>query len=148
LHVGDTLQGLAYCSASAQVKFERKAPARADPQPTASSVCSNSLSALLVFVWCLTVGSFLWPLVYYSRSLPDGQPDPRPMLYCLCKNVPSFVEIIAGIKQAIDLHAIARPFFDFVEVAHIGDSRVLSFFVGPIARHFIKGLDAFQGQHI
>jgi hypothetical protein len=30
------------------------------------------------------------------------------VLYCLCKNVSRFIEIIAGIKQAIDLHAIAR----------------------------------------
>jgi hypothetical protein len=57
------------------------------------------------------------PLIQYPRSLPDGQPDPRPVLYRLRKNVASFVEIIAGIEQAIDLHAVARPFLDFVDLA-------------------------------
>ena len=33
----------------------------------------------------------------------------RPLLNRLGKNVPRFVEIIARIKQAIDLHAVARP---------------------------------------
>jgi hypothetical protein len=44
----------------------------------------------------------------------------------LGKNVPRFVEIIARIKQAIDLHAVARPFLDFVEVARIGDGSLVS----------------------
>jgi hypothetical protein len=47
-------------------------------------------------------------LIRTQCSLADAQPDPWPVLYCLCKNVSRFVEIIAGIKQAIDLHAIAR----------------------------------------
>jgi hypothetical protein len=45
----------------------------------------------------------------------------RGLLYRLRKNVPRFVEIIACIEQAIDLRVVARPFLDFVEVAHVGD---------------------------
>jgi hypothetical protein len=41
------------------------------------------------------------------------------MLNCLGKNVPRFVEIIAGVKQAIDLRAVTRPFLDHGEVAQI-----------------------------
>jgi hypothetical protein len=67
------------------------------------------------------VALILRTLIQYPCSLSDGHPDPWPVLYCLCKDVSRFVEIIAGIKQAIDLHAIARPFLDFVEVARIGD---------------------------
>ncbi len=39
---------------------------------------------------------------------------------------------------AIDLGVAARLFFDFVEVAHIGDQRVVGLLVGPVVRHFIK----------
>jgi hypothetical protein len=60
------------------------------------------------------------------------------MLNCLGKNVRRFVEIIAGVKPAIDLRAVTRPFLDFVEVARIGDQRVFGFLVGPIVRHCIK----------
>jgi hypothetical protein len=37
------------------------------------------------------------------------------VLYCLCKNVPRFVEIIAGIKQAIDFRVIFGPLLDLVK---------------------------------
>ena len=41
----------------------------------------------------------------------------RPLPYRLAKKGLALIEIVAGIKQAIDLHAVARPFLDFVEVA-------------------------------
>ncbi len=68
------------------------------------------------------------------------------MLYRIGKNVPCLVEIIAGIKQTIDLLAVTRPFLDLVEVARIGDQRIVGFFVGP-RRSFHHGIDAIQRQH-
>lgn len=50
-----------------------------------------------------------------------------------------FPEPIAGIKQAIDHGAIARPLLDFVEVAAVRQERIVGFLwaqsliVGPLA---------------
>src|ERR1700691_4953002 len=41
------------------------------------------------------------------------------------------VEIVAGIKQALDLRAVLGPLFDLVEVAIVRAQRVVSFFAGP-----------------
>jgi len=37
-------------------------------------------------------------------------------------------KIIAGMKQAIDSHAIPRPLLDLVEVADVRNQRVVGFF--------------------
>ncbi len=47
-------------------------------------------------------------------------------------------ETITGVEQAINLHPVARPLFDFLEVANIGDQRIVGFLTGPIVRHCIK----------
>ena len=86
----------------------------------------------MVSVWCLIVGFISLDIDLHSRSLPDGQPDPWPVLYRLAKNVPRGVEIIAGIQQAIDLRAIFGPLLDLVKIAVVRIERVGGFLVGPI----------------
>jgi hypothetical protein len=44
---------------------------------------------------------------------------------------------LAGIKEAVDLHAVLRPLLDLVEIAMIGIERVISFLVGPVAHRTI-----------
>jgi len=41
-----------------------------------------------------------------ARSLPDRYPDPRPVLDGVGKDFLRLAKIIAGMKQAIDSHAI------------------------------------------
>jgi hypothetical protein len=55
------------------------------------------------------------------------------MLDCLVEELTSLFEIVAGVKEAVDLHAVLRPLLDLVEIAVIGVKRVISFFVGPVA---------------
>jgi hypothetical protein len=66
-------------------------------------------------------------LIQYPRSLPDGQSDPRPMLNCLGKNVPRFVEIIAGVKQAIDLRNFYKVEKWTRDGAHLGTFAAMGF---------------------
>ena len=78
------------------------------------------------------VALILRTLIQYPCSLSDGHPDPWPVLYCLCKNVPRFIEIIAGIQQAIDLRTIFGPLLDLVKIAVVRTERVGGLLVGPI----------------
>jgi hypothetical protein len=64
-----------------------------------------------------------------ARSLPDRYPDPRPVLDGVDKDFLRFAKIIAGMKQAIDSHAVPRPLLDLVEVADVRNQRVVGFFV-------------------
>src|SRR5262249_51906408 len=63
---------------------------------------------------------------------PDRYPNPRPVLDGVGKDFLRLAKIIAGIKQAIDFHAVPRPPFDLVEIAMVRDQRVVGLFVGPI----------------
>ena len=45
------------------------------------------------------------PLLQHPHSLPDGEPDPRPMLDRFREQLARLVEIVAGIKQAVDVAA-------------------------------------------
>jgi hypothetical protein len=77
-------------------------------------------------------GSSRRPPLQYSRSLPDGQVDPRPVLNRLREDIPRLVEAVAGIEQAIDRRSVSRPLLDLIEVVGVRNQRVVSFFVGPI----------------
>jgi hypothetical protein len=80
--------------------------------------------------------SFSRPLLQHPRSLPDGQPDPRPMLYGLRKNVPRFSEFVASVEHRFNSLIVFRPPLDLVDVAVVGIERIVGFFVGPmIVRH-------------
>ena len=73
------------------------------------------------------------PLLQHAGPLPDGQSDTRPMPdgageYFLCAP-----ETVAGIKHAVDLHAVAHPLLNFVKVAIVGVERVVSLLDGPIS---------------
>jgi hypothetical protein len=48
------------------------------------------------------------------------------------KNVPRFGEVVTGVQQPINLHAVLGPLLDLVEAALIGTERIVGFFVGPI----------------
>jgi hypothetical protein len=81
--------------------------------------------------------SFPRPLLENPCPLPDRQPDPRPMLDCLVEQLTSLFEVVAGIKEAVDLHAVLRPLLDLVEIAMMGMEWVIGFFVGPVAHRTI-----------
>jgi hypothetical protein len=62
----------------------------------------------------------LWPLLEHPRPLPDGQPDPRPIVDRRRKDLPRFLKVAAGIKKRQVLrgfssllycHALALYFF-------------------------------------
>ena len=40
---------------------------------------------------------------------------------------------IAGVQEAINLRAVARPLFYLVEIPRVGDQRVACLFVGDVA---------------
>jgi hypothetical protein len=46
------------------------------------------------------------------------------------------VEIVAGIKHAVDLGAIACPLLDLIEVAVVRTERIVGFLVGPMLTHW------------
>jgi hypothetical protein len=75
----------------------------------------------------------LRPPLQNARSLPNRYPDPRPMLDGVGKDFLRLAKIIAGIKQAIDFHAVPRPLFDLVEIAMVRNQRVVGLFIGPVA---------------
>jgi hypothetical protein len=52
-----------------------------------------------------------------TDARPDRQPDPRPVLYGLGEQLTSPVEIVAGVKEALDLRAVLGPLSDLVEIA-------------------------------
>jgi hypothetical protein len=49
------------------------------------------------------------PLPQHQRPLPDGQPDPQPMLDRRGEDLPRLVQAAAGIEHALDLGAILGP---------------------------------------
>jgi hypothetical protein len=51
------------------------------------------------------------------------------------KNLPRLVEVIAGVKQGIDMHTIPTPRFDLVEIAVVCIHWVVSLLVGPTICH-------------
>ena len=71
----------------------------------------------------------LRPPLQNARSLPDRYPNRRPVLDGVGKDFLRLAKIIAGIKQAIDFHAVLRPLFDLVEIATVRDQRVASGFL-------------------
>src|SRR6516165_7172833 len=79
-----------------------------------------------------THGSIGRPLLKHACPLPDCQPDSRSVLYRLCKNVPRFVEIIAGIQQPVDLRTVFGPLLQLVKIAVVRIERIVCLFVGPI----------------
>ena len=61
------------------------------------------------------------PLLQHLRPLPDGEPDPRPMVYCRGEDLPRLVQAAASIEQVIDFGAVFGPFLDLIEIAVIRD---------------------------
>jgi hypothetical protein len=90
------------------------------------------------------------PLTQHARALADSQPDPRPVFDRVFEQLTSLFEIVAGVKEAIDLAAVFGPLFDLVEVAMVRDERVISLFVGPM-RHTqlidCSGFPSFAQEH-
>jgi hypothetical protein len=70
----------------------------------------------------------LRPLLEHPRPPPDGEPDPRPMLDRLGEQLTSFFQVVACVKQALDLRTVLSPLFDLVEIAIVGIERVLGLF--------------------
>ena len=65
----------------------------------------------------------------HARSLPDGQPDARPMLGHTFEDAAGFVQAAAREHHLGDPLPVARPLLDLVEVAPVGVDRIVSFFV-------------------
>jgi hypothetical protein len=63
------------------------------------------------------------------RSLPDRYPDLRPVLDGVGKDFLRLAKTIAGIKQAIDSHAVPRPLLDLVEIAIVSIRRAICLLV-------------------
>ena len=61
------------------------------------------------------------PLLQHLRPLPDGEPDPRPMVYCRGEDLPRLVQAAASIEQVIDFGAVFGRFLDLIEIAVIRD---------------------------
>ena len=70
------------------------------------------------------------PLLQHARPLPDGQPNPRPVLDGGGKNGLRFTQIVARIEQIFDLHAVADPLLDLVVISVVRKERIVGFFVG------------------
>jgi hypothetical protein len=64
--------------------------------------------------------------------LPNGQPDPWPVLDGLRENVPRLFEVIAGVQHAVDFAAVLGPLLDLVVVAVIRQEGIVGLFVGPM----------------
>jgi hypothetical protein len=77
-------------------------------------------------------------MLQHARPLSDSQLDARPVFDGRHKDFSRLVEVIAGVQQGIDTHAIPAPRFDLVEVAVVCIGRIIRFFVGPIA-HYAMG---------
>jgi hypothetical protein len=67
-------------------------------------------------------------LLYHAGPLPDRQSDSWPVLDRLHKDLARLVEVVAGIEKAIDLRVVSRPLLDLVEVADVGNQRIVGFF--------------------
>ena len=80
---------------------------------------------------------FLRPLLQHARPLPDRQPDPRPTFDFFREQLTSLVEIVAGVKQAVDLRAILGPLLDLVVITIVRELRVVGLFgrLGPKVWH-------------
>jgi len=68
---------------------------------------------------------FLWPLLEYSPPLPDRKPDPRPMLDRFGEQLASLVEIVAGVKEAIDFRAVLGPLLELVEIPIVREMKIV-----------------------
>ena len=82
------------------------------------------------------------PSLQNARLLPDRYPDPRPVLDGVGKDFLRIAKPIAGIKQAIDSHAVPRPLLDLVEIAIIRAQRIVG---GQVRRgRFLGTLKEFD----
>jgi hypothetical protein len=72
---------------------------------------------------------FCRPPLQDACPLPDSQSDARRVLDSLGKNILHVPEIIAGAKQAIDLHPVSLHFSTLAEIAVIRLQRLVLFFV-------------------
>jgi hypothetical protein len=63
-------------------------------------------------------------LLQHARPLPDREPDPRPVFDCYIEQLTSLVEIVAGVKHALDLRAVLGPLFELVEIAIVRIERI------------------------
>jgi hypothetical protein len=73
---------------------------------------------------------FLWPLLEYSRPLPDREPDPRPTLDRVGEQLTSLFQIVADIKEAVDLRAVLGPLLNLVKGVIVRAQRVVGLFGG------------------
>ena len=83
-------------------------------------------------------------MMQHPRSLPDGQPDVRPVPDGRDKDLLRLTQVVAGVQQGIDAVAIPAPRFDLVEVtpsAWIGSS------VSSSGQSLMTGWAAYRGQH-
>ena len=88
----------------------------------------------------------LRPPLQNARSLPDRYPDPRPVLDGGGEDFLRLAKIVAGIEQAINFHAVPRPLLDLVEIAMVGDQRVVGLFVGPVVHSITLQSDRMVSQ--
>jgi hypothetical protein len=73
------------------------------------------------------------PLTQHAHTLPNGQPDPRPVPYHGGKNRVRCSQMTAGEQQLNHARPVARPLLDLVEVVLVGVVRIVSFFVRPVS---------------
>ena len=93
-------------------------------------------------------GITLWqrPLLEHARPLTDCQPNPRPTFYFFSEQLTSLVEIVAGVEQAVDLHAVLGPLFELVEIAVVREERIVGLLVRPV-RLLICHASDFMHRH-
>jgi hypothetical protein len=63
------------------------------------------------------------------RTLPDRQPNARPMVDGRGKDLPRLVQAAAGIEHVVDLDTVLGPLLDFVEIAVVRNQWFVGFFV-------------------
>jgi hypothetical protein len=70
----------------------------------------------------------LWrrPQRRHARPLPYRKPDPRPVPDGFSKWLASLFETVAGIEQPIDLYTALSPLLDLVEIAIVGEERIVT----------------------
>jgi hypothetical protein len=50
---------------------------------------------------------------------------------CFGEQITSLVEIVAGVKKALDLSAVLGPLFELVEIAIVREKRIVGLLVRP-----------------
>jgi hypothetical protein len=60
------------------------------------------------------------PLTQHAHTLPNGQPDPRPVPYHGGKNRVRCSQMTAGEQQLNHARPVARPLLDLVQVVLVG----------------------------